>query len=113
MNLCFSSSLAVGLCVREDTFTGDSVVNDTHQDTRSARNTYESGIFVEARLHKLFEGFAVGALQRRGRVFRDVEEHTHGVQVRVRRLSLSQLDGGDAQRPDISLDTRGGVGGGV
>lgn len=106
---CVSAALWLWVAVWKEKRSLWSLCNNKHQETCSCVNTYESWVFIETRLHKLFEGFAIGALQRRGGVFRDEEEHTHGVQVRVWRFSFSQLDGCDAQRPDISLYMKRGV----
>lgn len=69
-------------------------------------NPYVAYIFwvlIEARLDELFEGFRVAACQLRGVVLGDEEEHPHGVQLGVGGLALGQLDGGDAERPDVRL----------
>lgn len=42
-------------------------------------------------------------LQHRRLSFRNQEQHAHGVILRQRWLSFRHLDGGDTQRPDISL----------
>lgn len=71
---------------------------------RGGAVSHKAGLLVEAGLHKLFERFAVVALQRWRVVLWDEEENLHGVQLRVRRLALRQLDGRDAQRPDVGLE---------
>lgn len=67
------------------------------------RRSYESGVLVEAGLGELLEALGEIAIQRRGRRLGDVEEDSHRVEFRVRGFTFGELDGGDAQRPDISL----------
>lgn len=70
------------------------------------RRSYESGVLVEAGLGELLEALGEIAVQRRGRRLGDVEEDSHRVEFRVRGFTFGELDGGDAQRPDISLRRR-------
>ena len=76
---------------------------------RARGGPYESGVFVEAGLHELLEGLAVLALQRGWAVLGNQEQDAHGVEVRVWRLPLGQLNGRDPQGPDVSLDRTQGL----
>lgn len=69
--------------------------------------THKAGLLVQTGLHKVLEQPAVGALQRRGVVLWDEEQDLHGVQVRVRWLPFGELNGRDAQGPDVSLKGHG------
>ena len=61
------------------------------------------GVFVETGVDELLERPAEVALQLRRRAFGDEEERAHGVELGERRLAVCQLDGCDAQRPDVRL----------
>jgi hypothetical protein len=67
------------------------------------------GVFDQALRDKVFELLAELALEARRRVLGDVEEDLHGVHVRVGRLAEGQLDGGDAERPDVGLEVVAGL----
>ena len=70
--------------------------------------THKPGLLVEAGLHKLLQRLAVVALQGGWVVLWDEEEHLHGVELRMRGLAFGQLDGRDAQGPDVGLrETQG------
>lgn len=69
----------------------------------SGRVSYKGGVLVEAGLGELFEALGEVARQRRGRRLGDEEEHPHGVHFRIGRFPLGQLDGRDAQRPNVRL----------
>lgn len=58
---------------------------------------YEGRVFVKAGLRELFETLGEIAIERRWGSLGNMEEHAHGVHVRVGRLPLGQLDGRDAQ----------------
>ena len=60
-------------------------------------STHVLGVLVEAGLDELLELPCVGPLQLRRTVLGDEEQHPHRVEVRVGRLALRQLYGGDAQ----------------
>lgn len=66
--------------------------------------SYEGRVFVETGLGELFEALGEIATQRRRGRLGNMEEHSHWMHVRVGRLPLGQLDGRDAQRPDVSLE---------
>lgn len=65
--------------------------------------TYIFGVFVETEGYKLFEGLGVVSLQVWWVALGDQEEHSHWVEVGMRGFPLSQLNGRDTQRPNISL----------
>lgn len=61
-------------------------------------------ILGEALGDEITEVFAEIVVQRRRRVFGDVEEDLHGVDVGEGGFSICQLHGSNAQRPDVSLE---------
>lgn len=66
-------------------------------------NAYIFRILIQTRLDELFEWFRVTAGELWGVVLGYEEEHPHGMKLRVGRLSLGELDGRDAERPDVRL----------
>ena len=69
--------------------------------------THVLRVLVQAGGHKLLKEPRVVALQLGGVALRDEEQHSHGVQLRVRRLSRRQLDTSDPQGPDVRLQGGG------
>lgn len=65
--------------------------------------SYKRRVLVEASFCELFEAFGEITSQCWRRGFGDVEEHSHWMHVGVRRFPLGELDGRDAQRPNIRL----------
>ena len=65
--------------------------------------TYVVRIFVEASFDELLELFGVASGQLRRIVFGNEEQNPHWVHVRVWRLTLSQLDGRDPERPETAI----------
>lgn len=66
--------------------------------------SYEGRVLVEAGLGELLEALGELSRQRRRRRLGDVEEHSHRMHVGVGRFALGELDGRDAQRPNICLE---------
>lgn len=110
MNGNLSNSFAEGLCGEM----GKKVRKEKSQDkanspqsvqvrsrTRGSTNVF--GVLVKAGLDELFELLAEVAGQLRWVVFRYQEEHSHRVEIGVRRFAFSQFDGRYAQRPDVGL----------
>lgn len=71
--------------------------------------TYIFWVLIQARLDELFEGFRVAAGELRGVVLGNEEEHPHGMELGVGRLALGQLDGSDAEGPDVRLAVVAGL----
>ena len=67
------------------------------------KGAYILWIFVKTECHELLEELGEVALELRGVALRDEKEDSHGVEVSVGWFPLGQLDGRDAQGPDISL----------
>lgn len=65
--------------------------------------SYKGRVLVEAGLGELFEALGEISAQRRRRALGDVEQHSHRMHVGVRGFALGELDGRDAQRPNIHL----------
>jgi len=66
-------------------------------------STHVLRIFVETKLHELFEMFAEAATQLRWQVLGYEKERPHWMKVRVRRLTLRQFYCCNAQTPDVHL----------
>ena len=74
ISLCFSSSLAVGLCGREENESGKKSLSLSRVNSHICKgNTYKTGLFIETGLDKLLERFAVVSLQCRRVVLWDEE----------------------------------------
>lgn len=65
------------------------------------RSTHILGVLVQAGLDELFEGLRVAAGELRWVVLRYKKEDSHRMEFRVRGLPFGELDGRDAQRPDV------------
>lgn len=79
-----------------------------HRPTLKQVPAHIKWLFVETNGHKLFEGLREVSQQLRWRVLGNEEEHSHWMEVCMRRLSCGKLDGCDTQRPYISLEGEGG-----
>jgi hypothetical protein len=61
------------------------------------------GLLAQTEIDKIFERLAEVAFKLRRRVLGNEEKNFHRVNVGIRGLSVSQLQGGDTKRPDVGL----------
>lgn len=61
------------------------------------------GVFAQAEVDKVLEGGGEVAFEHGRWVLGDQEEDLHGVDVGIGGLAVCQLQGGDAERPDVGL----------
>jgi hypothetical protein len=59
------------------------------------------GIPLETHLDELFEWPGKAAIQGRGRILGDQKQNFHGMNICIGRISTSQLDSRDTQRPNV------------
>jgi hypothetical protein len=71
--------------------------------TRSPQSTYIAGIPLQAKSYKILKWPGERSLKHRRWVLRNKKENFHRVQLRIRRFSLGEFNGRDAQTPYVGL----------
>lgn len=95
----FSSSLAVGLCLKQISFFHYFRFRPEFHFIH-----YIFWIFIETSFDKLLKLFGVIARQLRRIVLWDEEEDAHGMQIGIGWLPFGKFDSRDAQRPYVRLE---------